>query len=152
MASVEQCEKTKGEIAELICSRGWSFGLCRQIQRQYKISQATAYRYRRDILAELAEEERTTPIEEKRAELLELLRTLISQCLINADNRAAANAIRLLAEISGVLHTPPPVVVSVSNRQLSGEALLIELESRIEKSGLIRGPVIDLSEDQYDPA
>lgn len=149
--SREAVTARRNAIAVVIAERGWSSQVAEDLQIEWDLSRAQIYRERRAVVADLAHALSETPIEERRAEILEMLRGVIVSARRAGKHSSAIAGIRLLARISGVWDTPPPIVISIDARELIGEAAIALLEDRLEAAGLRRGPVIDLEEDQYDP-
>jgi len=147
----EAISARRNAIAVVIADRGWSSQVAEQLQQEWGLSRAQIYREKDAVIAELAVELSGVPVEERRAEILEMLRGVITDARRERNHSAAISAIRLLARIAGVWDTPPPIVIALDGRQLTGEAAVAQLEERIEAAGLRRGPVIDLSEDDYAP-
>ena len=147
----EEVSRRRNEIATAIAIRGWSSAVCADLQNRWGLSRRQIYREKRAVIADLAAILADTPIEERRAEIIEMLRGVINDARLSGEHSAAISAIRLLAHISGVWNTPPPVVLVVDGRQLDGEEAVARLEQRIGRAGLVRGPVLDLQEDTYEP-
>lgn len=133
-------------IALVIASSGWSQAVKLRLMRDWRLSNAQIYREKRAIISELADLESGVPIEEKRAEILVMIRGVISDSRKDGKHRTALQGIKLLSEVCGILNTPPPVVIAIDGRQLAGEKALLQLEERIESAGFSRGPVIDLND------
>jgi len=147
----EAISARRNAIAVVIADRGWSSQVAEQLQQEWGLSRAQVYREKDAVIADLAVELSGVPVEERRAEILEMLRGVIVDARRDRNHAAAISALRLFSRISGVWDTPPPIVIAIDGRQLTGEAAVAQLEERIEAAGLRRGPVIDLSEDDYAP-
>ena len=140
----------RNAIAVVLAERGWSASILAELMETWSLSRAQIYKEKRAIMADLAEATNQIPVEEKRAEIIEMIRGVIADARREGDHGAALSGIRLLSQISGVWSAPPPVVVAVSGQTLTGADALRQLEERIGAAGLRGGPVLDLSEDHYE--
>ena len=103
----------RNAIAVVLAERGWSASILAELMETWSLSRAQIYKEKRAIMADLAEATNQIPVEEKRAEIIEMIRGVIADARREGDHGAALSGIRLLSQISGVWSAPPPVVVAV---------------------------------------
>ena len=139
-------EERRKSIAVVIAAEGWSAGIISRLMEEHNLSQSQIYKEKQAVIAMFADLFSKVPVEERRAEVVLMLQGTIAAARAADDHRTAIAGIKLLSEIYGVKTLPPPVVIAIDNRDLTGDQAVIALEERIKRAGLSHAPVIDLDD------